>query len=273
METPVLWQFAFSHFNEKVRWALDYKGIPHVRRSVPIGLHLPIMRRLTGQTETPVLFVGGQRLVDSTRIIAALERLRPEPALYPSNPAERARALEIEEYFDEEIGHPLRKAVLHEIFTDPDYTAALFCMGQPRWVRRGFRLLVDRLIEVYRLRADVTPESAAHGRERVLAGLARIEAELRPSGYLVGDRFSSADLTCAALCYPLVVPPQFPELGGRWPAACVRYRNTLAHRRGFQWVAEMYRRHRGPSMAVTTRGATLAVLSPLVRLRPASVPA
>jgi glutathione S-transferase len=35
MAVPVLWQFAFSHFNEKVRWALDWKGIPHVRRSLP----------------------------------------------------------------------------------------------------------------------------------------------------------------------------------------------------------------------------------------------
>ena len=31
---PVLWQFRFSHFNEKARWALDWKGIPHVRRAL-----------------------------------------------------------------------------------------------------------------------------------------------------------------------------------------------------------------------------------------------
>jgi glutathione S-transferase len=273
MADPVLWQFAFSHFNEKVRWALDYKGIPHVRRSVPLGVHLPIMRRLTGQTGTPVLVLDGQRLVDSTRIIAALERWQPEPALYPSTPAERTRALEIEEYFDEQIGQPLRKAVLHEILTDPAYTAALFGMGQPRWLQRAIRLGVHRLIEVYRVRGDVTPESAAHGRERIRDGLARIEAELRPSGYLVGDRFGLADLTCAALCYPLVVPPLFPELGSRLPAACVRYRNTLAHRRGFQWVAEMYRRHRGPSMAMATRASSLTVLSPLLRQRAVRAPA
>jgi hypothetical protein len=31
---PVLWQFRLSHYNEKARWALDYKGIPHERRSL-----------------------------------------------------------------------------------------------------------------------------------------------------------------------------------------------------------------------------------------------
>ena len=27
MDTPVLWHIPFSHYSEKVRWALDYKGI------------------------------------------------------------------------------------------------------------------------------------------------------------------------------------------------------------------------------------------------------
>ena len=27
---PILWHFPISHFDEKVRWALDFKRIPHV---------------------------------------------------------------------------------------------------------------------------------------------------------------------------------------------------------------------------------------------------
>jgi hypothetical protein len=33
MDTPLLWHIPLSHYSEKVRWALDYKGIAH-RRSV-----------------------------------------------------------------------------------------------------------------------------------------------------------------------------------------------------------------------------------------------
>jgi hypothetical protein len=33
VETPVLWHLEISHYNEKVRWALDYKGVAHVRRA------------------------------------------------------------------------------------------------------------------------------------------------------------------------------------------------------------------------------------------------
>jgi glutathione S-transferase len=32
MDTPLLWHIPLSHFSEKVRWALDYKGIAHRRQ-------------------------------------------------------------------------------------------------------------------------------------------------------------------------------------------------------------------------------------------------
>ena len=34
---PVLWQLQISHYVEKVRWALDYKRISHVRRTLLRG--------------------------------------------------------------------------------------------------------------------------------------------------------------------------------------------------------------------------------------------
>jgi glutathione S-transferase len=29
---PTLWQIRISHYSEKARWALDHKGVHHVRR-------------------------------------------------------------------------------------------------------------------------------------------------------------------------------------------------------------------------------------------------
>ena len=45
----------FSHYNEKARWALDLKGVPHERVSLMPGPHAPRMLRLTGRTQTPAL--------------------------------------------------------------------------------------------------------------------------------------------------------------------------------------------------------------------------
>jgi hypothetical protein len=53
---PVLcWQFALSHYVEKVRWALDLKRVPHVRRSLLPGLHINRIKKMTSQTPVPVL--------------------------------------------------------------------------------------------------------------------------------------------------------------------------------------------------------------------------
>ncbi len=57
MTTPVLWHFPISHFNEKVRWALDWKGVPHVRRALGAS-YLPRALWATGQPHLPILFVG-----------------------------------------------------------------------------------------------------------------------------------------------------------------------------------------------------------------------
>src|SRR5215831_7251103 len=110
---PVLWQLEISHYNEKVRWALDYKRIPHIRRSLLPGVHLIVARRLTGGevNTTPVLTIDERSIGDSTRILAAIEERWPDRPLYPADPDQRARALDLEEFFDEQLGPHIRRAV------------------------------------------------------------------------------------------------------------------------------------------------------------------
>jgi glutathione S-transferase len=71
MDTPLLWHIPLSHFNEKARWALDFKGIAH-RRQVLGPDYLVRAWRATGQGKLPILFLDGGAISDSTRIIAAL---------------------------------------------------------------------------------------------------------------------------------------------------------------------------------------------------------
>jgi glutathione S-transferase len=40
-----LYDFTFSHYSEKARWALDYKGIPYTPRHLLPGFHLRITRK------------------------------------------------------------------------------------------------------------------------------------------------------------------------------------------------------------------------------------
>jgi glutathione S-transferase len=249
---PLLWHIRISHYSEKARWALDYKGIEHERRGPPPGSHMLVALWLTrgGQRTFPVLELDGRAIGDSTAIIAALEERWPEPRLYPSDPEERRRALELEEYFDEELGPEIRLLGWHEATLDRAALERIVERDVPAPLR-GFRLAraaTARYAGAFvRLRYGVKPaERAAAARERVTAALDRLESELQGREYLAGDSFSVADLTAAALFYPLVLPPEGPRLGEP-PAAFERFREPLKARAGYRWVKEIFRRHRRPA--------------------------
>ena len=242
---PVLWQLQISHFNEKVRWALDLKRIPHVRRSLLPGVHAVQARRLTGADTTPVLTLDGRSIGDSTAIIAELESRWPDPRLYPADPGQRARALELEDFFDEELGPHIRRAVYHVLLNHPELVAPLFTNGQTLLARRLFGTAFPVLTIAMRRVLRINPEAAAESEAKAIAAMERLEAELQPSGYLVGDSFSVADLTAASLFYPVVSPANFPyPLIAEVPAEARDLLDSLAARPGGRWVATMYERHR-----------------------------
>lgn len=247
---PILWQFRASHFNEKVRWALDWKGIPHERRSLLPGPHAPVVFWLTGQKSVPVLRLDGETIADSTRIIAALERRHPTPPLYPADETARRRALELEEYFDDEIGVHLRRFVFNAVLPDADFTADLMTPEFGGVTKAVYRALFPLTRMVMRFDMGIDDDAAARSRARVDAALDRLEREIRPSGHLVGDAFSVADLTAAALLSPLVNPPEYPYAQPPATPAVDAIRERYARRPSVAWAREMYRRHRGTSSAV-----------------------
>jgi glutathione S-transferase len=110
----------------------------------------------------------------------------------------------------------------------------LFC----RVVKRSFR---------------IRPETVENSREKVRAAFDKLEAEVGPGGYLVGESFTVADLTAASILAPLVMPPQFPYIKlhpDERTAQSRRFRDSLKARPGFRWVEEIYARHRGTSAEV-----------------------
>jgi glutathione S-transferase len=249
---PVLWHFTVSHFNEKVRWALDFKRIARVRRSLLPGAHFLKVWSLTGQTALPVLELDGRPIHDSTRIIEALERAYPQRPLYPRSELERRRAVELEDFFDAELGPSMRAMLVHAQFVHaPKLTAALFTVGMGRASRSTLRMFAPMFRPLYRLRYGINATTAELARKKTFAALDRIAREIQPSGYLVGDGFTVADLTAAAFFYPLVQPPQFPYPWPRpLPAWLEEYRASLGGHAAFRWVGEMYDRHRGTSAEV-----------------------
>jgi glutathione S-transferase len=250
--TPILWHLEISPYNEKVRWALDYKGVAHVRRAVTPGLQELRARRLRAGRTVPVLEMDGHAIGDSTRIIEEIERRWPDPPLYLADPEERSRALDLEEYFDERCGHDLRRVLFSDNLAEPEkFLAMLFGADHPRI---GLLRTISPLFgQVVKRRYRIRPETVERSREKVRAAFGRIEADVGPSGYLVGQSFTVADLTAASILAPIVMPPEFPYIKlhpDERTAGSRRFRDSLGDRPGFKWVEDMYARHRGTSAEV-----------------------
>jgi glutathione S-transferase len=250
-ELPHLWHFRVSHYNEKVRWALDHKRWPHRRTSLVPGFHIVRARSLSGQSQLPILELDGQLLLDSTHIIQEVERRQPLPALYPEDPAELARALTLEAYFDDEVAPALRLLLWDAYLKHPDLSARLAADGAPDWVRGAWRVLHPVFVPIFRSNIGLNSRTLRLARQRLSGYVTRLEDSVRPSGYLVGDRFSVADLSVAAVMAGLAGPPEFPYPLPQPLAPEFRELVESVHdRAGMRWVRDIYARHRGTSAEI-----------------------
>jgi len=249
-DKPVLWQIDISHYAEKARWALDYKEVDHVRRSLLPGTHIPIALFLTrgAQPTIPVLQMDGRAIGDSTAIIAALDAKYLDKPLYPSTPHDRERALELEDWFDENLGPHARLLPFYELIQEPELFGAVAAESVPGALARAKPVLsvYGRAYSSLRWGAN-KDEEARRAREAIVAAFDKLEAELAQGDgeFLVGDSLSVADVTAASLFYPIVVPPEgplSPDLPR--PPALDEFRQSLSDRPGYRWVEETFRHHR-----------------------------
>ncbi|WP_288582280.1 glutathione S-transferase family protein [uncultured Methylobacterium sp.] len=80
----VLHHYAFSPYAEKIRLALGLKGLDWGSVDIAMMPPRPLLDPLTGgYRRVPVLQVGADIYCDTHVILPALERLHPEPSLYP----------------------------------------------------------------------------------------------------------------------------------------------------------------------------------------------
>jgi glutathione S-transferase len=250
-DTPHLLHFRVSHYNEKVRWALDHKRWPHTRQALVPGFHIPKVRSLTGQNKVPVLILDGKPLPGSSQILAEIERRRPDPPLYPADPALRERARVIEAYFDDEVAPALRRLFWATYLVHPAECARMATDGFGGGTRAIWRTLLPFMRPLFRKNMGMDREQLDQSRARLSTYFDRLESEIQPSGYLVGDRFGVADLAAAAVMTAIIRPPQFSyPLPEPWPAELVELRESVSRRAGYAWVLDIYAHHRGESSEI-----------------------
>jgi glutathione S-transferase len=99
-----LYAIKLSHPSHAARLMLEHKGIEHKVTMFPAGLH-PVLVRVAGfrGNTVPVLKIDGRRVEKSLVIARELERLKPDPSLYPADPAAKARVEEAERWGEAEL--------------------------------------------------------------------------------------------------------------------------------------------------------------------------
>ncbi|MCW3040193.1 MAG: glutathione S-transferase [Solirubrobacterales bacterium] len=118
-----------SHPCNTVAKALELKGIAFRKVEIPPpGQVVAVRLMFPGRTVPAIRFEDGRKLQGSRAILAELDRLVPEPALLPADPAAAARVLEAERWGDEVL-QPLARRILWPTLRDNASAAPSFGEG------------------------------------------------------------------------------------------------------------------------------------------------
>jgi len=103
MSTPRLWSWRLSPFSAKARIAFAEKGVAVELLEIDPRKRPARLRAINPTNRVPVLEVGDVVIRESSAICEWLEDTRPEPALWPSDAAERAAARGLLRWVDDEL--------------------------------------------------------------------------------------------------------------------------------------------------------------------------
>ena len=94
MSDIILHHYPNSPFSEKIRLIFGYKGLNWQSVIIPAIMPKPDVLALTGgYRKTPFLQIGADIYCDSSLICDVLERLQPDPTLYPEHQKGAARII------------------------------------------------------------------------------------------------------------------------------------------------------------------------------------
>jgi len=184
----ILYGAPLSPFVRKVSAFAAEKGLELEKVAVGLGDPNPDFLACSPFRKMPGFADGDFRISDSSAIVTYLEAKHPEPALIPADPADRARTI----WFDE--------------FADTILTAA------------GGKIFFNRIVSPKFMGKPGDEEAAKQGEADMVPIYEYLEGVIAPSGYLVADRLTLADIAVAspfvnaAHCGVHPDPARYPKL-------------------------------------------------------------
>ncbi len=261
---------AFSHYNEKARWALDYCGVPYQeRRYMPGFSQLAVYAATRGRggrrdkvstkLSTPVLITdGGETLCDSTDI-ARWAAEQSGTALFPT-----PEVLDVVTALGTDLGPYTRLCAYYHVMRVPRILPELATNNVGRAQALAFRAFAPLGKRMLARALTIDTPHAERALAKITAQLDQIETRLARGPYLVGKAFTAADLTFAALMAPALAISHAEGYGASLPAVSELPSDAQAMVAAFRarpsgaFALEMFRRHRHamPSAARAASGGS-----------------
>ena len=258
MKTPVLYIFAISHYCEKARWALDYLNIDYRLQHLSPISYMKFLRSLgVADTTLPVLTVGSLTLQGSSQIIDWAETHCESGSksgqeseirvLAADSDADISRSREIEQRLDDLAGVHIRRYYYSEaLLNQPQQIRRIFSRHLPWHQQLMLRLAWNKICQYMIRPLDLGAEQGRESRQIIDTELDWLDQLLAGNRrFLVGERFSRADIAAASLLSPLVLPAQHPTYHRmQLPPGLAADAADWQERPSMRWIRDIYRDYR-----------------------------
>lgn len=194
-----LYQFELSHYCEKIRFILDYKGLEYRKVEVTPGIGQLDLFKMSGQRQVPVLKDGNEVIADSTAIAQYLDNKYPDRPIYPTEPKQRALCVIMEEWADESLSLNARKSMLGAFSQNSDFRTAALPSSTPAFLRTLIESVPQEAIDVLGFGAGFGTDSIRTAHKAMEQNLEALCLLLADNAYLVADHPTVADFAVAGL--------------------------------------------------------------------------
>jgi len=186
-----------SHPSMTVRLMLEAKGIDYKRVDLMPVVAKGALRalRFPGNT-VPALKLDGRRIQGSREIAHELDKLVPEPPLYPADPAGRVAVEQAERWGDEELQAPIRRILWYAIRQDRSPLGS-YSEGARLGVPIGLAVKTAAPIVAAASRLNEASDENVRADLAALPGILQRIDDWIAEGVLGGDPPNAADLQIA----------------------------------------------------------------------------
>lgn len=186
-----------SHPGVTAQLMLRHKGIEFKRTDLFPVISKLVLRGLGFPGKTvPAMKIDGRRVQGSREIARELDRLRPEPPLFPADPEQRVAVEEAERFGDEELQHPMRQLLWWALKRDRAPLRS-FSEGYSLGIPIGIALKTAAPIVALSARFNGATDENVRTDLAAFGGLLDQVDELIEAGVIDGEQLNAADFQIA----------------------------------------------------------------------------